>query len=217
MQPKAGVPPPQGDGDSVEEMLGAGGGVLGADPLSNGLPERADGGDRVLCQTSQRISDDGNEIHPCRSASCEVRCQFALDADPKGVARGEGSLSYGLLLEWGDNVDVQGGRTTTTPGGEEDVSWSGEGVGDQVGHLPRRGQGSGLGGAEEYVTDGIVACNPIPIAPTTNLVVAKGVRCAAAFWAGVGGAMKWNSQPVPQAAAELRRGGGDPGRQMVLH
>ena len=43
MQPKAGVPPPQGDGDSVEEMLGAGGGVLGADPLSNGLPERADG------------------------------------------------------------------------------------------------------------------------------------------------------------------------------
>ena len=36
VQPKAGVPPPQGDGDSVEEMLGAGGGVLGADPLSTG-------------------------------------------------------------------------------------------------------------------------------------------------------------------------------------
>ena len=138
MQPKAGVPPPQGDGDSVEEMLGAGGGVLGADPLSNSLPERADGGDRVLCQTSQRLSDDGNEIHPCRSASREMRCQFALDADPQGVARGGGSLSYGLLLEWGDNVDVQSGRTTTAPGGEEDVSWSGEGGGDQVGHLPRR-------------------------------------------------------------------------------
>ena len=34
MQPKAGVP--QGDGDSVEEMLGVGGGVFGADPLSSG-------------------------------------------------------------------------------------------------------------------------------------------------------------------------------------
>ena len=64
-----------------------------------------------------------------------------LDADPQSVARGGGSLSHGLLLEWGDNVDVQGGRTTTAPGGEEDVSWYGEGVGDQVGHLPRRGQG----------------------------------------------------------------------------
>ena len=84
----------------------------------------------VEIESSARpLSDDGNEIHPCRSASREVRCQFALDADPQGVARGGGGLSHGLLLEWGDNVDVQGGRTTTAPGGEEDISWSGEGVG----------------------------------------------------------------------------------------
>ena len=77
-----------------------------------------------------------------------MSCQFALDTDLQGVSWGGGSLSYGLLLGWGDEVDVQGGRTTTAPGGKEDISWSGEGVGDQVGHLPRWGQGSRLGSAE---------------------------------------------------------------------
>ena len=80
--------------------------------------------------------------------------------------------------------------------GEEDVSWSGEGVGDQVGHFSGWGQGSGLGSREEDVTDGIVAHDPVSIASTANLVVPKRVRCATAFWAGVGGIVQWNSQPA---------------------
>ena len=39
MQPKVGVPPPQGDGDSMKELLDAGGGVLGADRQGDGFPE----------------------------------------------------------------------------------------------------------------------------------------------------------------------------------
>ena len=54
-----------------------------------------------------------------------MRSQFALDADLQGVARGGGSLSQGL-------AEVERSRasraTTTAPA----VSWSGEGVGDQV-------------------------------------------------------------------------------------
>ena len=38
MQPKACIPPPEGDSDPVEQLLDAGGGVLGVDSLGNGLP-----------------------------------------------------------------------------------------------------------------------------------------------------------------------------------
>ena len=113
-----------------------------------------------------------------------MRSQFALNADLQGVARGGGSLSQGLLLKWRDHVHVQSSRSTTAPGGQEDVSWSGEGVGDQVRHLPRRGQGSRLGSTKEYISNGIVSCNPVCIAPAPDLVVPKGVCCAAAFWTG---------------------------------
>ena len=51
------------------------------------------------------------------------------------MARGGGRLSHYLLLERGDDMNIQGSRTTPTPGGKEDVSWSRERVGDQVGHL----------------------------------------------------------------------------------
>ena len=122
MQPKVGVPPPQGDGDSMEELLDAGGGVLGEDPQGDGFTEGANGRNVVLCQASQHLSHDVDEIHPCRSASRKVSCQFALDTDLQGVAWGGGSLSYGLLLEWGDDVNVQGGRTTMAPGGKEDIT-----------------------------------------------------------------------------------------------
>ena len=37
-------------------------------------------------------------------------------------------------------MNVQSSWTTIVPGREEDVGWSGEGVGDQIGHLSRRGQ-----------------------------------------------------------------------------
>ena len=40
MQPKACIPPPEGDSDPMEQLLDAGGGVLGVDYLGNGLPER---------------------------------------------------------------------------------------------------------------------------------------------------------------------------------
>ena len=45
MQPKVSVLPPQGDGDSMEELLDAGGGVLGADPQGDGFPKGVNGTD----------------------------------------------------------------------------------------------------------------------------------------------------------------------------
>ena len=40
---------------------------------------------------------------------------------------------------------MEGSKATTAPGGEVDVSRSGEGTGDEVGHLLRWRQGSRLG------------------------------------------------------------------------
>ena len=80
------------------------------------------------------------------------------------------------------------------------------GVGDHTRSLSRRCQGRRPGSVEEDGTDGIVPSDSVPVASTPNLVVSIGVRCAAALWAGVTGAMKWHSQPVPQAAAELLPG-----------
>ena len=80
-----------------------------------------------------------------------------LDANLQGMARGGSRLSYGLLVEWEDGMNIQGGRTATARGGDKDVSWSGEGVGDQVGLISRRSQGSRLGCTKQDITDCIVA------------------------------------------------------------
>ena len=119
------------------------------------------------------------------------------------MARGRGSLSQGLLLEGGDDVDVQSSRTTSTPGGEVDVSRAGEGAGDQVSHLLRWSKGSRLGSTVEHVTDGIVTCNPVPLPPTANLMVTIRVGHGMAFRAGIGSAVEWHTQPVPEAGAKL--------------
>ena len=100
-------------------------------------------------------------------------------------------------------MDIECRRTTTTPGGEEYVRWSGVGVRYHTGSLSSGCQSRRLGSEKQDITDGVVASDPVPVAPTANLVVSKGVRCAAALWTGVAGAVKWYSQPVPQAAAEL--------------
>ena len=47
MQLKTYVPPPQGDSNPVEELIGADGGVVEVDPLNNSLPKRRDGGGEV--------------------------------------------------------------------------------------------------------------------------------------------------------------------------
>ena len=69
VQPKASIPPPQGDGHTMKELIGAGGGALGADSPTNGLPKCADDGDGVLNQATQHLSHNGDEIHLRRSAS----------------------------------------------------------------------------------------------------------------------------------------------------
>ena len=61
-----------------------------------------------------------------------------------------------------------------------------KGVWNQVVHLSQRVQDSGLGSSEEDFTDGIVACDPIPIVPIPDQVVSKGVTCAVAVWTGEG-------------------------------
>ena len=82
-------------------------------------------------------------------------------------------------------MDIQCRRTTTTPGGEEYVRWSGVGVWHHTGSLSSGCQSRRLGSEKQDITDGVVASDPVPVAPTANLVVSKGVRCAAALWAGV--------------------------------
>ena len=52
VQPKASIPPPQGDGHTMKELLGASGGALGVDSPTNGLPKSADDGDGVLSQAT---------------------------------------------------------------------------------------------------------------------------------------------------------------------
>ena len=94
-------------------------------------------------------------------------------------------------------MDVQSSRTTRTPGGEVDVSRTGEGAGDQVRHLLRWSKGSRLGSTVEHVTDGIVTCYPVT---TANLMVTIRVSHGMAFRAGIGSAVEW---PVPEAGAKL--------------
>ena len=50
----------------------------------------------------------------------------------EGMARGGGSLPKRLLLKGGDDMYIQGGGMSTTPIGEKNISWPGEGVGQQA-------------------------------------------------------------------------------------
>ena len=104
-------------------------------------------------------------------------------------------------------MHVQCSRETTGPGGEANVGWQGKRVSDQIGQLLilSRCQSSRLGSTEQHVTDGIrsMTCNPVPVATTANLMVTEGVSDGVAFGAGVGRAVEWRAQPVPQAAVEL--------------
>ena len=69
-------------------------------------------------------------------------------------------------------MHIQCSRMTTAPGREVDISWSGEGIGNEIGEFNGRGQSSRLGGTEDDVPDGIVSHDPISIPSTSNLVVA---------------------------------------------
>ena len=100
-------------------------------------------------------------------------------------------------------MNIQSSRTTSTPGGEVDVSRTGEGAGDQVGHLLRWSKGSRLASTVKHVMDGIVTCYPVPVATTANLMVTISVGHGMAFRAGIGSAMEWHTQPVPEAGAKL--------------
>ena len=101
-----------------------------------------------------------------------MRGELLLDTNLQSVAWGEGSLTQGLLLEKSYDMHIQCSRMTTAPGREVDISWSGEGIGNEVGEFNGRGQSSRLGGTEDDVPDGIVPYDPISIPSTSNLVVA---------------------------------------------
>ena len=62
--PQAGIPLKQANSNPVEELLGAGGGVMGANPLINGLPNRPNDGDGVLSQATQSLSHNGDKFYP---------------------------------------------------------------------------------------------------------------------------------------------------------
>ena len=100
--------------------------------------------------------------------------QFTLNADLQGVARDGGSCVQGLLLERGDDGDVQCRRATTAPGGEEYVCRPGLGVGYHTGSLSRWCQGRRPGSEEQDVADGVVASNPVPVASTPTWWSPKG-------------------------------------------
>ena len=93
--------------------------------------------------------------------------------DLQSVARGGGSCVQGLLLERGDDGDVQCRGATTAPGGEEYVCRPGLGVGYHTGSLSRWCQGRRPGSEEQDFADGVVASNPVPVASTPHLVASK--------------------------------------------
>ena len=91
---------------------------------------------------------------------------------------------------------VQGSRTALAPGGEDDVSRSGERVRDQISCLFGCSQGGRLGSAKNDVSDSVMSGDSVSVAKTTELVVTKGVSSVEAYGAGVRGAVKRHSQPV---------------------
>ena len=52
MQPQTRVTSPQGNGQPMEQMLGGGGGVQGANPLSDSLAQRLNNAGVILRQPS---------------------------------------------------------------------------------------------------------------------------------------------------------------------
>ena len=79
-------------------------------------------------------------------------------------------------------MDVQGGRATTAPVGEEDVCWARHRAGHHTRGLLGGGQGSGLGC--DHVSNGVVARDAVTIATTPDLMVTEDVSSATAFRAG---------------------------------
>ena len=57
----------------------------------------------------------------------DVNDAFQLGANLQGVARGGCSLLKGQVLEWGDDMDIQGSWLVVAPGGDEDIRWAGLG------------------------------------------------------------------------------------------
>ena len=81
-------------------------------------------------------------------------------------------------------MDVQSGRATTAPDGEEDVCWARYRVRHHTRGLLGGGQGSGLDSSENHVSNGVMARDAVTIATTTNLMVTEDVSSATAFRAG---------------------------------
>ena len=52
----AGIPTPQGNGDSAKEVFGGGGVVIRACSDTDSLADAGDGGDGVLCKPPPRVS-----------------------------------------------------------------------------------------------------------------------------------------------------------------
>ena len=95
------------------------------------------------------------------------------------------------------------GRPQLHVGRKTSVGLERERVQDEVGHLFGWRQGSRLGSTKDGITDGVVPQDPITASPTANLMVSKHTSNTVALWAGVGRAVKGNSQPMAEAAAEL--------------
>ena len=100
-------------------------------------------------------------------------------------------------------MDVQGGRATTAPVGEEDVCWARHRAGYHTRGLLGGGQGSGLGCREDHVSNGVVAGDAVTIATTPDLMVTEDGSSATAFRAGERVAVERDPKPVPQAAPEF--------------
>ena len=58
-------------------------------------------------------------------------------------------------------MDVQSGRATTAPVGEEDVCWARHRVRHHTRGLLGGGQGRGLGSSEDHVSNGVMAAHSL--------------------------------------------------------
>ena len=72
MQPQIGIPPPQGNGWMMKKLIARG---RTRRVLSSTKP--SDDHDGVLRQTTQCLGRNGNEVYPCRTASC-ITCYNQL-------------------------------------------------------------------------------------------------------------------------------------------
>ena len=63
MKPHSGIPPPEGNGKTFEEMSCRERRVRGARSQANGLAERFNGGDGVLRKTTESLRYKREKIH----------------------------------------------------------------------------------------------------------------------------------------------------------